>query len=167
MIKPKKGFTLIEILVVMTIIGILAGLSLTASMGAKKSSRDGKRKADLEQIRSALEMYRVDRNTYVSTATACDSSIGACGTCPCSPAGSDWAGNLESVLEAPPGYISDLPTDPLNNSTYYYYYRVVCNGTGTVCGVSKTCTGAGNCCAYELGARRLETTSDWYLVCNP
>lgn len=60
----KNGFTLIEILTTMTIIAVLAGLALVSLQGARKSARDGKRKADLEQIRSALEMCRADAGGY-------------------------------------------------------------------------------------------------------
>lgn len=61
----KKGFTLIELLIVMTIIAILAGLALVSYQSARKSARDGKRKAELEEVRSALEMYRADCDAYL------------------------------------------------------------------------------------------------------
>lgn len=65
MIKnAKMGFTLIELLVVMSIIGILVGMSLFATRGARESARDGRRKADLETIRTAIELYRADCNVY-------------------------------------------------------------------------------------------------------
>jgi len=60
----KKGFTLIELLVVISIVGILIGLSIFGLAGARESSRDARRKADLELIRSGLEIYRSDCNTY-------------------------------------------------------------------------------------------------------
>lgn len=60
----KKGFTLIEILVATTIIGIILSLSLVSLEGSKKASRDSQRKANLEQIRSALEMYKADKGYY-------------------------------------------------------------------------------------------------------
>lgn len=59
----NSGFTLIELLTVMTIIAVLVGLALVSFQGTRKTARDGKRKADLEQIRSALEMYRADNPT--------------------------------------------------------------------------------------------------------
>src|SRR5689334_22004949 len=60
----NSGFTLIELLVVISIIAILVGLSIFGLQGARESSRDAKRKADLEQIRSGIEIYRADCNTY-------------------------------------------------------------------------------------------------------
>lgn len=64
MIKKTPGFTLIELLVAMTIVAILLSISLISFQGARKTARDGRRKADLEQIRSALEIYRSDCKTY-------------------------------------------------------------------------------------------------------
>ena len=59
-----KGFTLIELLVVVSIIGILIALSIFGLQGARESSRDARRKADLETIRSGLEIYKADCNDY-------------------------------------------------------------------------------------------------------
>jgi general secretion pathway protein G len=60
----RKGFTLVELLVVISLIGILASLLIVSLQGSQKSARDGRRKADLEQIRTALEMYRRDSGAY-------------------------------------------------------------------------------------------------------
>jgi general secretion pathway protein G len=63
-IKQKRGFTLIELLVVITIIAVLSAVGMVMFTNAGKSSRDAKRKADLESIRQALVLYRSDNGCY-------------------------------------------------------------------------------------------------------
>lgn len=90
--SKEKGFTLIEILVVATIIGLLSALAIANFSTANKSSRDAKRKADLEQVRTALEIYRSQVGYYPSSATFQD------------------IGTPLAVLV--PDDIAALPTDP-------------------------------------------------------
>lgn len=101
----ERGFTLIELLVVIVIIGILMGILLVSYQGTRKTARDGKRKADLEQIRSALQMYHADCGKYPNAIT--------------------WpgAGALTGGEAACSGitYMSKLPEDPLA-SLYKYVY---------------------------------------------
>lgn len=107
----KKAFTLIELMVVMAIIGILVGLSIAAMMGARKTARDGTRKADLEQIRSALEMYKVDNGLYPP--------LGWGGWCT-----QISNGTYPQVKNALEGYIESVPQDPVYAGTYQdYFYR--------------------------------------------
>ncbi len=103
-----NGFTLIEILVAMTIVAILMAISLVSLTGARKVARDGKRKADLEQIRSALEIYRSDCKTYPSSLTfgAGSSLVGA---------EADCSGNT---------YLDEVPNDPMTSSYTYTYNRI-------------------------------------------
>jgi len=81
-LRKKSGFTLIELLTVMTIIAVLAGLALVSLQGARKSARDGKRKADLEQVRSALEMRRADCGSYPSGSLSSGGNITGDGSNP-------------------------------------------------------------------------------------
>ncbi len=60
----KRGYTLIELMVVIAIICILVAFGYTNYVTSLKKARDGKRKSDLEQIRGALEMYRTDEEEY-------------------------------------------------------------------------------------------------------
>lgn len=67
MLKLKKtnGFTLIELLVVLALIGILAGAGILINYPTQmRKARDSQRKADMEKVRSALEMYRADSGCY-------------------------------------------------------------------------------------------------------
>ncbi len=136
--NKNNGFTLIEILVVVTIIGLLTATAAVTYTAFLKQSRDAKRKTDLEQTRAALEMYRSNNNTY--------------------PVGS-WT-NL-SVLTAPVTYIQSLPTDP-KNPTYTYYYSGSASDytlgayleSTSSCPVTISCTGANcNYCAGPYGQK--------------
>jgi len=124
----KRAFTLIEILVVATIIVLLTATATVTYTAFLKQSRDAKRKADLEQVRAALEMYRSNSNP---------SSY---------PVGSVYSTTL-LVLTTPVIYIQSLPTDP-KNPTYSYYY------TGTASDYTIAAyleSGGTNCVAGQCG----------------
>jgi general secretion pathway protein G len=65
----RHAFTLVEILVVVAIIGILAGIVLGVSGYASKKSDRGRAMADMERMRLALEEYRVEKGHYMSANT--------------------------------------------------------------------------------------------------
>ncbi|MDH5532963.1 MAG: type II secretion system protein GspG [Candidatus Pacebacteria bacterium] len=65
--KDKNGFSMIELLVVTTIIIILTTIGLVSYTAANKNARNGKRKADMEMVRQALVLYRTDNGSYPST----------------------------------------------------------------------------------------------------
>lgn len=68
--KRKNGFTLLEILVVISIIGILVGFAATSYSTAQKKARDAARKGQLRSISAALEQYfSICGNVYVTPAT--------------------------------------------------------------------------------------------------
>lgn len=64
----RQGFTLIELLISIAIIAILTAIGIVSYTSINKRSRDAKRMGDLEQIRSALEMYRSDYGFYPAPA---------------------------------------------------------------------------------------------------
>ena len=65
----KKGFTLIEILVVITLILIIAGIALPRFAGVTDEGRKAKAKAELKTVQAALESYLLNTTSTVPTAT--------------------------------------------------------------------------------------------------
>ncbi len=66
MIKNKKGFTLIELIIVMAIIGILAVVAIVAISGKTADARDARRLADMSAIRTAMAISCADDDADVA-----------------------------------------------------------------------------------------------------
>lgn len=100
-IKKNKGFTLVELLIVISIIAILATIVLASLDKARSKSRDTKRISDISQIQLALAAYlnNASHGNY--------------------PTGTSI--NTLSVLVTEK-YLAEIPNDPLNDATHKYGY---------------------------------------------
>lgn len=105
-ILKSKGFTLIELLVVIIIIGILSSFVSITLFGGLARSRDAQRKNDLKQLRTALQLYYQDYNTYPPS---CVSNNDVC-----------WTNLLGDNR-----YIKTIPKDPINDPLHLYKYCLV------------------------------------------
>jgi len=102
----QTGFTLIEILVVMVIIGILAAMGIGSYMSSQMKARDARRKQDLRQIANAVELFYNDHGVF-PTSTA-DRKIMGCGSAFPATSVCNWGSQF--ILGAS-NYISKLPPD--------------------------------------------------------
>ncbi len=122
----KDGFSLIEIIIVMGIIGLLATAAVVGYSSQQGSARDTRRFEDVKKISDALEFYFEDNGKYAPKETwYADTSIGASlGATPPSPALSDWAPNSDLRDLVTQNYLSSLPKDPINNTDYHYRFEL-------------------------------------------
>lgn len=65
--RKQAGFTLIELMVVVVIIAILAGLVIPRFMGETDKAKQAKAKMQIESLESALKMYKLDNGSYPTT----------------------------------------------------------------------------------------------------
>lgn len=92
----KRGFTLVELMIVITVIAILATIAVVSFTRVQKQARDTKRKGDVRAIATAMQAYFTERNSYPATGA-----------------------------ELVPTYIPALPIDPTGDTLATYSYSVV------------------------------------------
>ena len=105
--NKQQGFTLIEIIVVVVIIGILATFVAPKFMGKTDTARITKAKSDILSLESALDLYKLDNFTYPTT----DQGLEALISVPSSdPVPTNWQKG---------GYIKKLQKDPWQRDYLY------------------------------------------------
>jgi general secretion pathway protein G len=108
--KLNKGFTLLELLTVMAILTVLAGIIFGNFTNALMKSRDSKRKQDLDYVSKALEVYYSENNVYPSPD-------------PILTGGMNWAQAFQDTNAVPKVYMQKLPADPAASNGYNYVYQ--------------------------------------------
>lgn len=106
-VNKYRGFTLIEVMVVVVILGILAAVVVPKIMSRPEQARIVKAKQDILAIQSALDLYKLDSGFYPST----DQGLQALVSRPTSePVPRNWKSD---------GYVQQLPMDPWGQSYQY------------------------------------------------
>ncbi|MFA5684359.1 MAG: type II secretion system major pseudopilin GspG [Lysobacteraceae bacterium] len=105
--RHARGFTLIEILVVVVIIGILAGAVMTNLWGETDRAMQARAKADIDTLKTSLNLYRLDNFVYPSTNQGLEALVNR-------PGGSPEARNWRNG-----GYIDRIPKDPWGRDYVY------------------------------------------------
>lgn len=104
--RHQAGFTLIEIMVVVIIIGILAAIVAPNVIGRVDDAQITKAKAEIRNLESALKFYRLDNFQYPTSEQGLEALV----TKPNDPAIRNWKSG---------GYLDRLPKDPWGNEYQY------------------------------------------------
>jgi len=99
--NKERGFTLIEVMVVVVILGILAAILVPKVMDRPDQARKTKAKQDIRALEAALNLYKLDNFIYPTT----DQGLEALVEKPSSPEPANWKDG---------GYVDRLPKDPWN-----------------------------------------------------
>lgn len=112
--RAESGFTLIEIMVVVVILGILAAVVVPKIMDNPDKARIVKAKNDVQAIKGSLDLYKLDNFSYPSTDQGLQALVQK-------PSGSPEARNWKQG-----GYLDRMPKDPWGND--YQYLNPGVNG---------------------------------------
>ncbi len=129
--KNKKGFTLLEILLVVGIIAILAGIVIIAINPSKQlaDARNAQRKSDVRAISDAIYQYTLDPgHTLDNVNNGGSPAVDENGTCNASSTETDV---YDMQAELVPTYLADIPIDPQtgDRDNFVSHYMVVRNST--------------------------------------
>ncbi len=118
--KLRKAFTLIELLIVISIIGILIAAASASYLKAQQKGRDGRRKSDLKSVQQTLELYFQTVGKYPTTSGGkiqCNTPADATTTI-------DWGTEFKCKVQTTDAdttsFIQQLPKGPVQSGEYWY-----------------------------------------------
>ena len=127
----KKGFTLVELLIVIIIIAVLAAIAIPKFSSSSLRSKESSLRANLKLVRNAIDLFRADTGAFpanmagLTTSTTAGLSAAAAA---CTIAATDWRGP----------YLQAIPVDPVSGSAMTYGTAAADVGT-----VKSSATGNG------------------------
>jgi type II secretion system protein G len=112
----RRGFTLVELLVVVIIIAILAAIAIPKFTNASLRSKESSLKGELKMLRDAVELYKNDTGGYPLVLTDLSAT-----TAPANVYNPVSSANMSMVANTWKGpYVSNVDNDPIDNQTFQY-----------------------------------------------
>jgi len=165
--SSQKGFTLVELIVVMSIISLLSSIVLVNLNGYMARARDARKMSDIEQINKALYMYYAQTGSMPANPTP--------GYEGCSGYNySSYQQVMQQLISA--GFLSQIPMPPSGGwARGYCYYNYGQGGTVGALVVTileaapATTTGVGSSCRPWLSGQNWcdQSSNYYYCMCNP
>ena len=121
--KKNSGFTIIELLIVIIVIGILATLVIVTYNGIQQKARDTKRKTDINAIQGQVEAYYAQNGKYPTLSNVNDATWRS----------TNMKGLDPSALKDPSGTAQTLVAAPTTDSYAYAVTPDNCDNNGTDC----------------------------------
>tara|TARA_R100000655_G_scaffold88508_1_gene128816 strand:- start:889 stop:1428 length:540 start_codon:yes stop_codon:yes gene_type:complete len=131
-VDKKRGFTIVELLIVIVVIAILASISIVAYNGIQQRARDSERKSNISTLAKAFELYHIKYGVYPDSGGS-------------STVNGSWSTSNDSswqllANQLVPEFISKMPSDPTNSAngftagaSYSYSYY---DGQSSYCGAA-------------------------------
>ena len=137
----QKGFTIVELLIVIVVIAILAAISIVAFTGIQQRGRDSERASDVSNLAKALNAYTSDGNAWPATAAAAVTAL-----------------NGYNTVNVPATTVNKVTGTAASSSTATTYGYARCPATGTQTGAAfsynkeSLATGETNPITVKVGA---------------
>jgi prepilin-type N-terminal cleavage/methylation domain-containing protein len=112
LLRNRNGFTLIEIIIAVTIVGVVFGIVISSAAAIQRSGRNAQRQSDLTALQSALQQYYADQHFYPQNPVDLTDET-------------EITSNLGNPITPPPSnpslYLKTIPKEPLTNTVPYIY----------------------------------------------
>ncbi len=153
--KNYLGFTLIEILITISIVSLVFGVVISSSLAIQKNGRDAQRKSDIQSFQSALQHFYADQNYFPDSIDL--SSVTSITEC---------TGANPACSNPSKAYLPQIPKDPSSVSYKYYSYSSYIPSSTTF-NPATTCTdppaaGAKCVCNYTSAPN---SKCHYYILC--